>query len=80
MLYLISAYGLFRFRRWTAVILAIATLILIAAFVFLKIHIADGGLYETKTVNALIFRISLTVILMALARFSISKVLSSGGK
>ena len=60
-LYLIAVYGLIKQKSWTAGILSISVVILIAAFVGLNIHIENGGLYEVKTVNAMIFRIAITI-------------------
>lgn len=60
-LYLVAVYGLIKQKSWTAGILSISVAILIAAFVGLNIHIENGGLYEVKTVNAMIFRIAITI-------------------
>lgn len=60
-IYLIAAYGLIKQKNWTAGILGVSVIILIAAFVALNIHIENGGVYEVKTVNAMIFRIAITI-------------------
>ena len=44
-------------KKWTTTLLGISTLILIT-FLGLKIHASSGGIYETKTIGAMIFRIS----------------------
>lgn len=62
-LYLAAAYGLFKIKKWPVGLLALSTVVLVAAFIGLKIHISEGGLYEAKTVNAMIFRIGLTILL-----------------
>ena len=72
-LYIFAAYGFIKNKRWTATLLVISTLILIAAFIGLKIHINSGGIYETKTVGAMIFRISVTLVFTTLAYFTITK-------
>jgi len=72
-LYLFAAYGFIKNKKWTATLLGISTLILIAAFIGLKIHINSGGIYETKTVGAMIFRISVTLVFAILAYFTITK-------
>lgn len=59
--YLGGAYGIIRKKRWTFNVLLIPFFILAAAFVALIIHIASGGLYETKTIGALIFRMTITL-------------------
>ena len=70
-LYLIAAYGLVKSKKWTISLLGISTIILIIAFVGLKIHANSGGLYETKTVGAMIFRISVTLVFAIIASFTI---------
>lgn len=76
-IYLVAAYGLFKVKSWAAPILGIATMILIAAYSSLKIYISGGGIYETKTVYAMIFRISLTLALAIITYFLIPKKSSS---
>lgn len=72
-LYLFAAYGFIKNKRWTATLLGISTLILLAAFIGLKIHINSGGIYEEKTVAAMIFRISVTFVLAIIAFLTITK-------
>lgn len=72
-LYLFASYGFMKIRKWTYVPLAISTIILAAAFVGLKYHINTGGVYEVKTVTAMIFRTSITLIFTLIAYFTISK-------
>ena len=70
-LYLIAAYGLVKSKKWTISLLGISIIILIIAFVGLKIHDNSGGLYETKTVGAMIFRISVTLLFAIISYFTI---------
>jgi hypothetical protein len=72
-LYLLAAYGFIKSKKWTTSLLGISTLILIAAFIGLKIHINLGGIYETKTVGAMIFRIAVTLVFAIIAYFTITK-------
>jgi len=72
-LYLFAAYGFIKTKKWTTNLLEISTMILIAAFIKLVFHINSGGIYETKTIDALIFRITVTFVLAAIAYFSITK-------
>ncbi|MDZ4664400.1 MAG: hypothetical protein SGJ15_05945 [Bacteroidota bacterium] len=72
-LYLLAAYGFIRSRKWTTALLSISAVILIAAFIGLKIHASSGGIYETKTIGAMIFRISVTLVFTIAAYFSITK-------
>ena len=72
-LYLFAAYGFTKHKKWTATLLRISTLILIGAFIGLKSHINSGGTYETKTIGAMIFRISVTLVFATLAYLTITK-------
>lgn len=60
-LYLAAAYGFFTRQKWTTLILNLAVAVLVVAFMGLGIHIYSGGIYEHKTVAAMIFRTLLTV-------------------
>jgi hypothetical protein len=71
-LYLFAAYGFIKNKKWTATLLGISTFILIAAFIGLKSHINSGGIYETKTVGAMIFRITVTFVFTIIAYFTIT--------
>jgi hypothetical protein len=73
LLYHISAYGFLKIKSWTFKTLSVATVILIVALIGLFIHIYSGGIYETKTVYAMLFRISVTIVFTAIAYFSINK-------
>lgn len=63
-LYLVAAYGIFKNQTWSRFPLTISLLILILAYIGLFIHINNGGLYETKTVGAMAFRIGITALLL----------------
>lgn len=73
LLYLVAAYGFIAFKKWTTNLLAISALILIAAFIGLIIYINAGGIHETKTIYAMIFRIVLTLAFTAFSYYSITK-------
>jgi len=72
-IYLFAAYGFIKAQKWTTKLLGISSILLIVAFIGLFIHIYSGGIYETKTIGAMIFRIILTLIFMTMAYFTISK-------
>lgn len=72
-LYLCAAYGFIKTQKWTTKLLGISAILLIVAFIGLFIHIYSGGIYETKTIGAMIFRIVLTLTFMTMAYFTISK-------
>ena len=71
LLYLAAAIGFIKHKKWTTIVLAVSSAILIIAFVFLKIHIANGGVFETKTVGAMKFRTALTLVFTLMAYFTI---------
>ena len=75
-LYLFAAYGFVKVKNWTTIPLGISTLILIAAFIGLKFHASSGGIYETKTIGAMIFRIAVTLVFAIIAFFTINKQLN----
>ena len=70
-LYLIAAYGFIKSTKWTFWVLLIALFVLIIAFVGLQFFINNGGVHEAKTINAMIFRILVTLIFSIVAFFSI---------
>ena len=72
-LYLSAVYGLVKAKKWTTLVLLASVLILLAAFIGLNIYISNGGIYEIKTVNAMIFRIGLTFVFAIASYFLISK-------
>ena len=61
LLYLLAAYGIVTNRKWALSLLGISTIILIAAFIGLRFYASAGGIYETKTMGAMVFRISVTL-------------------
>lgn len=71
--YLFSAYGLFTEKIWTTKVLVASAIILLIGFIGLLIHAYSGGIYETKTISAMIFRVSLTFIFTIISWFYISK-------
>lgn len=72
-LYLFSAYGIFKFKKWSFYFLLISLIMLTAAFFGLLIYIYSGGTYETKTIGAMIFRLLLTLGFTAYTYFNIKK-------
>lgn len=70
-LYLVAAYGIIRHHIWSRFPLTIGLIILILVYIGLFIYINNGGLYETKTVGAMAFRIGVTAIFL----FITSKIL-----
>lgn len=73
LLYLPAVYGFIKRKHWTLPLLLASTGVLLFAFIGLLIHINSGGLYETKTIGALIFRTVVTLIFALMAWITINK-------
>lgn len=71
LLYLIAVYGFFKRKKWTFWVLITALLILTVAFIALQFYIHNGGIYEAKTIKAMLFRILVTLGFSLLAYFNI---------
>ncbi|MCB9013029.1 MAG: hypothetical protein H6539_03225 [Bacteroidales bacterium] len=71
-LYLVAAYGFIKSRKWTYKLLGVSAILLMVVFIGLIIHVKSGGIYESKTIGALIFRLTLTLVFSILAYFTIS--------
>ena len=63
-LYLITAFGILQNQTWAKFPLIISMIILVFAYIGLFIHINNDGLYETKTIGAMAFRIGVTAIFL----------------
>ncbi|MDP2692053.1 MAG: hypothetical protein Q8O88_00255 [bacterium] len=72
-LYLLAVYGIMLKKIWTTKILSISAGVLIIAFIGLFFHINTGGIYETKTIGGMVFRILLTLGFTISAHFIIKK-------
>ncbi|HLW32041.1 MAG TPA: hypothetical protein VKX40_07250 [Aequorivita sp.] len=72
-LYLVSAYGLLKAKKWAFWILIGTTLFLAIALVALALYINSGGAFELKNVGAMGFRIALTIAFSLLAYYSLKK-------
>lgn len=73
LLYLSAVLGFIKAKKWTVLALGISVLILILTFIGILIHVKTGGKYETKTMGAMIFRITVTLIFIFFAYFTIIK-------
>lgn len=67
MLYLIAAVLYFKKYKKTYLVLLSAFVVLLIGFIALLIYIANGGVYETKTIGAMIFRMVVTLIFTGVA-------------
>ncbi|MCB0482437.1 MAG: hypothetical protein KDC83_13495, partial [Flavobacteriales bacterium] len=61
LLYLFSVYGLFSNKIWAYKPLALSTLILIITFIGFMFYIQSGGIHESKTIGAMVFRTTMSL-------------------
>ncbi len=73
LIYLVAAYGFIKQEKWTMKILAISVAVLVVAYIAFGFYINGGGIHETKTVYAMAFRTTVTIIFMTIAYFTINK-------
>lgn len=71
--YWVAAYGFVKEKKWTFGILISFLVILIGAFIGLKMHIEAGGIYEERTVKAMMFRMGVTATMAIVAFLTINK-------
>ena len=71
-LYLLSAYGFFKQKKWTTLLLGISIVVLVLGSIGLIIHINSGGIYEVKTPKAMIFRTGITLVFLVFSYFKIT--------
>lgn len=67
LLYLLASVGLFTGKNWPAFVLLIASAVLVFAAVGFAIHVNGGGIHEQRTIGALAFRTTLTVLFFLFA-------------
>jgi hypothetical protein len=72
-IYLFATYGFIKSKTWTFKLLAFSLIILAVAFISLIIYANLGGIYESKTIAAMIFRIAVTLVFTIFAYFTIIK-------
>lgn len=72
-MYLFAAYGLFTEKKWTTKLLLITTTLLIVSFVGLLIHANTGGIYEQKTIKAMLSRIAITSAFTGISWYFITR-------
>ena len=78
-IYLVAAVGMIRAKFWTVKLLVLALVVLLIAYAGFFIHINAGGLYETRTIGAMAFRIAVTAVFAGLAWFSLREEVPSNG-
>jgi hypothetical protein len=70
-IYIITAYGFWNAKRWSALLILCAFILLIVTFGGLIFHITTGGLYQFKTIDAMLFRLLFTMAFASLAYLKI---------
>jgi len=71
--YIIAGVGLWLQKRWAvwlSIFIAVATLIMFAIF---GMHISQGGLYEPRTIKAMILRSGVWVVISAFTYLKVRK-------
>ena len=76
-LYLYSVYAIWKKPASGFYALLIALAILVLAFIGLLVHIYRGGIYEVKTINAMIFRTFFTAIMAYFGRRLVNQEIKS---
>lgn len=71
LIYLISAFGFIKAKKWTFWILATTTVLLIFALIILVLYIDEGGIFKVETLWAMGFRILLSAVFSAFAYYKI---------
>lgn len=73
LIYLTAVYGFLKMKKWTTYLLSGSFLILLVAFICFLSYINSGGIHETKTIGAMIFRIIITIVFTTSAYLLITK-------
>ncbi|MBW6483467.1 MAG: hypothetical protein K0B10_10465 [Vicingaceae bacterium] len=73
LIYLYAAYINWKKQSNSFYVLAVATGLLIIAFITLQVYASNGGIHEAKTIKAMIFRIIFTASLAAISFFILKK-------
>ncbi len=62
LLYLVSVYGLFANQKWSYKPLLVSAVLLTVTQVVFLIYVNNGGIHETRTIGAMFFRITVTIV------------------
>jgi hypothetical protein len=66
-----AAVSMYTRKAWATRLLIYSGVILTLSFIGLLLHINSGGLYETQTVKAMIFRISITALFAGISWYNL---------
>jgi hypothetical protein len=61
--YVIAGFGLFLWKRWAAQLSAVIAVATIAVFIALGVRIFLGGMFEVRTVGAMIIRSAIWIVI-----------------
>jgi len=67
LIYLVAAYTNWKKLSKTTNLLSLAVTLLVISFIVLEVYISNGGIYEVKTENAMLFRIGITSIMLVVS-------------
>lgn len=62
LMYLTASYGMFTAKKWTFYSLSAVLTLLVITFIGFYVYVNSGGIHETKTMGALIFRTMITLV------------------
>ncbi|HBC03531.1 MAG TPA: hypothetical protein DC015_04895, partial [Aequorivita sp.] len=73
LLYLLASYGYLFLKKWSLSVMLIAAIILVLAYIGLFIYINNDGLYESRTIGAMLFRILVTLFFAGMIYYGLKK-------
>ena len=73
LLYLLASYGYLFLKKWSLSVMLIAAIIFVLAYIGLFIYINNDGLYESRTIGAMLFRILVTLFFAGMIYYGLKK-------
>ena len=74
LIYLLASYGFLIKNRMATISLFLVAAILIIAYIALIFYIYSGGVYETRTIKIMLFRVAVTLFFAGIAWYHITRV------
>lgn len=72
-IYIASAYGFIKEKKWTTKLLSTALVMLVITFIAFVVYVNSGGIHKQDTFGALAFRTTITLLATLAAYFTITK-------
>ena len=72
-IYLFASYCFFTNNKWATIVLFIAVGILLVAYIALVIYIQTGRPFEMRTVKAMLFRTSITIVFAGISWYFLTR-------